>query len=56
MNLIKNKKLKKIIKHIDSTKYKKTFLEKMLLDADFKDFTDEILVSLGFLKDGVFIY
>ena len=35
---------------------KKTFLEKMLTDKDFKEFTDEILTALGFLKDGVFSY
>ena len=56
MTLIKNKSLQKLIRHIDSTKYKKTFLEKMLIDKDFKEFTDEILFTLGFLKDGVFYY
>jgi hypothetical protein len=56
MTMIKNKSLQKIIRHIDSTKYKKTFLEKMFTDKDFKEFTDEILIALGFLKDGVFTY
>ena len=56
MMLIKNKSLQKLMRHIDSTKYKKTFLEKMLTDKDFKEFTDEILITLGFLKDGMFTY
>jgi hypothetical protein len=56
MTMTKNKSLQKLIRHIDSTKYKKTFLEKMLTDKDFKEFTDEILTALGFLKDGVFSY
>ena len=56
MMMIKNKSLQKLIKHCDSTKYKKTFLEKMLTDKDFKEFTDEILITLGYLKDGVFTY
>lgn len=56
MTLIKNNKLKKIIKHIDSSKYKKKTLEKMMEDKDFKDFTDEILTTLGYLKDNIFTY
>lgn len=54
MNKVKNKKLQKIIKTIDSAKYKKRTLEKMLNDSDFKSFTDEILISLGYLKNNVF--
>lgn len=56
MNKLKNKKLAKIIKEIDSTKYKKKMLEKMLDDKDFKDFVDEILLSLGYLKENIFTY
>lgn len=54
MNKLKNKKLQKIIRNIDSTKYKKRTLEKMLLDKDFRDFADEILETLGYLKNKVF--
>lgn len=54
MNCIKNNKLKKIIKHINSTKYKKKTLEKMLEDSDFRKFTDEILKTLGFLENDTF--
>ena len=57
MNKLKNKKLKRIIKYIDGSKFKKRNLEKMLKDVDFSNFTDEILKSLGYLKDnGEFIY
>jgi len=35
-------------------KYKKKTLEKILLDKDFRDFTDEILETLGYLKNKVF--
>jgi hypothetical protein len=56
MNLIKNNKLKKIIKHIDASKYKKKTLEKMMEDKEFKQFTDEILKTLGYLKDNIFTY
>ncbi len=54
MNKLKNKKLQKIIKNIDTTKYKKKTLEKMLADNDFRFFTDEILETLGYLKNKVF--
>lgn len=54
--MLKNKKLASIIKHIDSTKYKKKTLEKMLLDPEFRLFADEILTTLGFLKDNTFTY
>ena len=54
MTMLRNKNLKKIIKEIDSSKYKKRTLERMQLDPDFKEFTAEILTTLGFIKDGVF--
>ena len=54
MTMLRNKNLKKIIKEIDSSKYKKRTLERMQLDHDFKEFTTEILTTLGFIKDGVF--
>lgn len=54
MNKLKNEKLRKIIREIDGTKYKKKTLEKMLLDKDFRDFADEILETLGYLKDNIF--
>jgi hypothetical protein len=56
MNLIKNNKLKRIIKHIDGSRYKKKTLEKMMEDKDFKEFTDEILKTLGYLTDNIFTY
>ena len=56
MTKLRNKKLQRIIKEIDSTKYKKKSLEKMMGDKDFKDFVDEILISLGYLKDNLFVY
>lgn len=56
MTKLKNKKLQKIIKEIDSAKFKKKSLEKMMSDKDFKEFTDEILLSLGYLKDNLFTY
>ena len=56
MTKIKNKKLLKILKEIDSTKYKKRTLErKMESDTDFKEFTTEILKTLGFIKNHEFI-
>ena len=55
MTKIKNKKLRKILKEIDSAKYKKRTLEKyMMNDPDFKEFTTEILNSLGFIKNNEF--
>jgi len=54
MNKLKNIKLKKIIRNIDNTKFKKKTLEKMLLEQDFKVFADEILDTLGYLKNNVF--
>ena len=57
MTKIKNKKLFKILKEIDSTKYKKrTLQKKMDNDPDFKEFTTEILTTLGFIKNNEFIY
>ena len=57
MTKIKNKKLLKILKEIDSTKYKKRTLEKIMEnDPDFKAFTTEILETLGFIKNNEFIY
>ena len=56
MTKIKNKKLLKILKEIDSTKFKKRTLEKkMESDPDFKLFTTEILETLGFVKNHEFI-
>ena len=56
MTKLKNKKIFKILKEIDSTKYKKRTLEKkMETDPDFKDFTTEILTTLGFIKNNEFI-
>lgn len=52
--MLRNKNLKKIIKEIDSSKYKKRTLEKMQEDPDFKEFTTEILKSLGFIKNNIF--
>lgn len=55
--MIKNNRLKKIIKHIDSTKYKKRTLEKFLKDPAFLDFANELLRTLGFLdKNNSFTY
>jgi hypothetical protein len=56
MTKLRNNKLKKIIKSIDSARFKKKTLEKMMNDSDFKEFTDEILKALGFLKDNMFTY
>ena len=56
MTKIKNKKLRKILNEIDSAKYKKRTLEKyMTKDPDFKEFTTEILNSLGFIKNNEFV-
>ena len=56
MTKIKNKKLRKILKEIDSAKYKKRTLEKyMMNDPDFKEFTTEIVNSLGFIKNNEFV-
>ena len=56
MTKLRNKKLLKILKEIDSTKYKKRTLEKkMKNDPDFKEFTTEILETLGFIKNNEFI-
>ena len=57
MTKIKNKKLMKILKEIDSAKYKKRTLERYMdKDPDFKEFTTEILETLGFIKNNEFIY
>ena len=56
MTKIKNQKLMKILKEIDSAKYKKRTLSKyMENDPDFKEFTTEILDSLGFIQNNEFI-
>ena len=56
MTKIKNKKLMKILKEIDSAKYKKRTLGRyMENDPDFKEFTTEILNTLGFIKNNEFI-
>ena len=56
MTKLKNKKLVKILKEIDSTKYKKRTLERQMeIDPDFKIFTTEILTTLGFVKNHEFI-
>ena len=55
MNKLKNKSLRKIIRNINTTKFKKKTIEKMLLDKDFREFADEILETLGYLKDNMFI-
>ena len=57
MSKIKNKKLRKILKEIDVAKYKKRTLEKyMENDPDFKEFTTDILKTLGFIHNHEFIY
>ena len=56
MTKIKNKKLRKILKEIDTAKYKKRTLEKyMVNDPDFKEFTTDILKTLGFIKNQEFV-
>lgn len=48
---LKNSRLRQIIKAINSAKYKKSMLENVLLeDKHFKQFTDEILDTLGFME------
>ena len=55
MNMLKNKTLRKIIREIDSAKYKKRTLERMINnDKNFKEFVQDILNTLGFIKDGFF--
>jgi hypothetical protein len=56
MTKLRNSKLKRIIKSIDSTKYKKKTLEKIMNDKDFREFADDILKTLGYLKDNSFTY
>jgi hypothetical protein len=57
MTKLRNNKLKRIIRSIDSTKFKKNTLEKMMAgDKDFREFCDEILRTLGYLKDNTFTY
>ena len=52
MTKIKNQKLMKILKEIDSAKYKKRTLSRyMENDPDFKIFTTEILNTLGFIRN-----
>lgn len=55
MTMLRNKTLRKIIKEIDSSKYKKKALDKLENDPDFQMFTDEILNTLGFLKENRFV-
>ena len=56
MTKLKNKKLLKILKGIDATKYKKRTLEKQMeIDPDFRLFTTEILIALGFIKNNEFV-
>ena len=53
--MLKNKTLRKIIREIDSAKYKKRTLERMINnDKNFKEFVQDILITLGFIKDGFF--
>ncbi len=55
MNMLKNNTLRKIIREIDSAKYKKRTLERMINnDKNFKEFVQDILNTLGFIKDGFF--
>jgi hypothetical protein len=55
MNMLKNNTLRKIIREIDSAKYKKRTLERMINnDKNFKEFVQDILITLGFIKDGFF--
>ena len=55
MNMLKNKTLRKIIREIDGAKYKKKTLERMVNnDKNFKEFVQDILITLGFIKDGFF--
>lgn len=54
MTMLRNRKLKRIIKEIDQAKYKKKSLERMQLDPDFKAFCEDILTTLGFLKNHLF--
>jgi hypothetical protein len=55
MNMLKNKTLRKIIREIDGAKYKKRTLERMINnDKNFKEFVQDILITLGFIKDGFF--
>ena len=57
MTMLRNKNLKKIIKDIDSAKYRKSKLEKtMKINPHFKEFTTEILTTLGFIKNNEFVY
>ena len=55
--MLRNKNLKKIIKDIDSAKYRKSKLERtMKTNPHFKEFTTEILKTLGFIKNNEFVY
>lgn len=56
MTKIKNEKLMKILRQIDSAKYKKRTLEKIMEgDPEFKEFTIEILETLGFIQNNEFV-
>ncbi len=54
MKKVKNNKLRKIIKLINSAKLKNTLLTKALFyDEHLKLFADEILEVLGFKEEGL---
>ena len=56
LDKIKNKQLQKIIKEIDGAKYKKKLLKKFMdSDEEFKEFTCEIVRTLGFTKSNEFV-
>lgn len=54
MTMLRNRKLKRIIKVIDQAQYKKKSLERMQFDPEFNDFCAEILTTLGFVRDHFF--
>ena len=55
INMLKNKSLRKIIREIDGAKYKKRTLERVMKnDKNFKEFIQDILYTLGFIKNGIF--
>ena len=55
INMLKNKSLRKIIREIDGAKYKKRTLERVMKnDKNFKEFIQDILYTLGFIRNGIF--
>ena len=55
INMLKNKSLRKIIREIDGAKYKKRTLERVMKnDKNFKEFIQDILYTLGFIKNVIF--